>query len=106
MLAFVVGTIVLIDDNGVLNIVENDVFIENVGELAGRRRCPCFDPEAIRSVGESAIPDSDSIHVFFIFIFSQASNANAMPRTTVDLTDVNVGGSRPKWNAIVPSPNI
>lgn len=85
-------TIVLIDDDRVVNVMNN-----SVGERDIRnnnwfgRSSPCFDPEAVVSFGKGTIGDIYTFDILLIVVFvAYAPNADPVARTTVYTGDVNV----------------
>ena len=85
--AYLFGTvsrwaIILIYDDGVIDIIHDDVFKDEISGLQPRwRRLKCLDPQSICCTGKIAVTHVQPDYIFLTSIFAETTDADAMART-------------------------
>ena len=85
-----VRAIFLINNDGIADMVHENVFIYEIGSPAERRRSPRFDSHSIGSTVKGAVFDDYSPHIIFVSIFSEAADAYPMPGSTNNVRNMDL----------------
>ena len=97
-----IGAIVLIYDDGIVDIIHDDVFEDKTGGLqTGWRRWPCLDPQSITCTGKSALPHRQPSDIFLIGIFAETSDADAVAGTAYNIKDGQIGATWADGDAVI-----
>ena len=100
-LASTMRAILLIDQYGISHIVHDDIFKMYVGGHSWGRFRPGLDPHSVVGSSDGTVLDPDSLYRFFIWVFAQASDTNAMSRATGQPLHADVVASISNRNAII-----
>lgn len=97
-----IGAVFLVDDDGIVDVVHDDIFEFDVGGgNADGRRLPWLDSYTVGGVGEGAIYNVYPRHIMLVAVLPQAANADAMAGAAGDFGDVDVLSPRPERDAVV-----
>lgn len=80
--------ILLINDDGVVDILHINVLKGKIEDIACKRASPCLDPQAILSAIEGAVSHSQSTYIVFISRPTKASDTDAMAGATLNICNV------------------
>lgn len=86
--AFVVWTVILVNDDGVGDVIHNNVSKHYVSHKSGARLGPWFYPNPIIGSGENRICHRNILYSIFLGIFTQTPNAAALQRRCYKLVTI------------------
>ena len=98
-------TITLVNNNGILDVVHDEVFIDNVFGFPRICPNPGFDSCTVGCVCKRAICDGNTIHTLLLWPLTKASNTDAMTWAAGNVSDSDVGAAVSNRNAVIASSN-
>jgi hypothetical protein len=87
-----VGAIFLINNDGIGDLIHENVFKYKIGSFTEGWSSPCFDSHSIRSAAKGAVFYENSINIVSV-VFTEAPDAYSMPRSTKNLRNIEVSSS-------------
>jgi len=102
VLAVVVGAVLLVDDNGVLDVLHDHVLENHVcGVAFGRGVLPCLDANAVRGAREGHVADVDPCDVALAGIPTQAADTHAVAGAALHAGNLHVVVALTDGDAVV-----
>ncbi|TXG67435.1 hypothetical protein EZV62_008710 [Acer yangbiense] len=90
LITLLIWVILLINNYGVADIVGIYLIIDNIRDSTLIRFNKCFDPDTIHGVCQVTVCHMNSNYIIFIRSSPQASDADSMPRTTLNVSNIDV----------------
>lgn len=96
-------TILLVDHDGVVDVLHDDVVVGDIVHLQLNVRSPRLDPQSIVRAGELAVLNREPADIVLIRVLPEAPNADPVSRAAPDSENLNVLAPRSHGDAVVPS---
>lgn len=97
----VAGAVVLVDDDGVLDVAHGDVGEPYAGDAAGEGLPPRLDPESVLRAGERRRLHRHVPDLPLAGAPAEAADADPVPGAAPDFADSHARGARPHGDAVV-----
>lgn len=106
LLAIVIWTVVLIDEDRSGHVLHRDVLEAHVGGDAARGVWPRLDADPVHCVGEGAVPHGHTNHGLLVMVLAEAPNADPMARPARHALNAHLLAPITERDAVVTGPDV